>query len=208
MTFTQTCRAFTGAWIETSTATTAALRLSVAPSQARGSKLASRATLATSARRAFTGAWIETMTMPGYVTGPPCRAFTGAWIETTWSRCSAIASAVAPSQARGSKQRALRHFHGRTESRLHRRVDRNRDITDQGLRKQGRAFTGAWIETDRPHWHYRHCRSRLHRRVDRNATFVRSTSTAARRAFTGAWIRTVSVDMLSFSFGCRRARSD
>ena len=53
-------------------------------------------------------------------------------------------------------------------SRLHRRVDRNFHGPLRPWTTEGRAFTGAWIETPRFARVPRAGASRLHRRVDRN----------------------------------------
>src|SRR5947199_3250407 len=118
-------RAFTGAWIETVPSRHNPHCGTVAPSRARGSKLA---TIAAIGRRAS-------------------RAFTGAWIETSPTRYCRASSWVAPSRARGSKREIRRRQGEASLSRLHGRVDRNRERAKAVTALASRAFTGARIET-------------------------------------------------------------
>ena len=60
------CRAFTGAWIETSVVASSSQKLFVAPSRARGLKPAITSEGTADFRRAFTGAWIETRIVSHY----------------------------------------------------------------------------------------------------------------------------------------------
>ena len=78
------CRALTGAWIETApNGQQRSVPLAVAPSRARGLKLA-----------VFDVKRVRFL----------CRALTGAWIETNHTTTKSIATGVAPSRARGLKQ--------------------------------------------------------------------------------------------------------
>ena len=75
-------RAFTGAWIETPWRRIDAGSSTVAPSRARGLKLAIGVSRYHYRGRAFTGAWIETLSFCTGSRNASGRAFTGAWIET------------------------------------------------------------------------------------------------------------------------------
>ena len=74
-------RALTGAWIETKRLA-GTKQKDVAPSRARGLKLALLCKNQNSVRRALTGAWIETTESPHPLSPSKSRALTGAWIET------------------------------------------------------------------------------------------------------------------------------
>ena len=139
------CRAFTGAWIETIHGPLSYPCDSVAPSRARGLKLALKSAVEmptdVAPSRARGLKRHDFLLALRYIR----RAFTGAWIETRFRWGSKHDAFVAPSRARGLK-------------RLSRTANGGNG---------GRAFTGAWIET----FYSRLARgreptSRLHGRVD------------------------------------------
>ena len=118
------CRALTGAWIETSGNISYEFPTIVAPSRARGLKLASEVAQLLAPCRALTGAWIETRTIPASASTRKRRALTGAWIETLLRVTRVLLPAVAPSRARGLKRSLLDWcFRINAMSRPHGRVD-------------------------------------------------------------------------------------
>ena len=121
---------FTGAWIETPTASRTAVKKSVAP---------------------FTGAWIETSSKLSASVSVLVAPFTGAWIETLRPSCLLLASESHPSRVRGLKP-------GVADARII-RAD-VAPFTGAWIETIGTAlnfpnsevapFTGAWIETTLP----------------------------------------------------------
>ena len=156
-------------WIETDSTATTRTRAHVAPSQARGSKLPrpqrpvdhGRSRLH---RRVDRNSTIRPRSARWRVAPSQAR---GSKPAARWRAASA--PRVAPSQARGSKLASRCPPTNASESRLHRRVDRNSRVPPTLI------ATGV---------------SRLHRRVDRNWINVMCAVAAACRAFTGAWIET------------------
>ena len=163
------CRAFTGAWIETSSST---------------------GSWPWDSGRAFTGAWIETdaprKTLKNEVSRLHRRVDRNRTSGIAWK----VELPVAPSQARGSKRRERRRAGSAVRSRLHRRVDRNYAVVDDGsgspvAPSQARGSKQATRVCDGFHQG-----SRLHRRVDRNLRRGIGAYLGLSRAFTGAWIET------------------
>ena len=123
--------------------------------------------------------------------GPRVAPFTGAWIETTSSRSRAQTRHDAPSRARGSKScRRGRDNRLMLVAPSWARGSKQRS-GDAKRHSFGRAFTGAWIETPCCRRRCTSRGSRLHGRVDRNATirlvYYEDLLVAS---FTGAWIET------------------
>ncbi len=141
-------RPFAGAWIETRYPMT--LRR-IARSPLRGGVDRNRQAMAFSAGRAcrpFAGAWIETAR--GLCGSPrnersPLRG--GVDRNALLSQAAAQGSAVAPSRGRGSKRIQNRTIRKSRGSPLRGGVDRNSGPTPLAVKRTGRPFAGAWIET-------------------------------------------------------------
>ena len=124
-----------------------AARSAVAPSQGRGSKPLTSVRPPAEVGRPITGARIETPRTFPRTKRRPCRPITGARIETRIQKTVTGRSCVAPSQGRGSKQRAIRadlFTDARrpiTGARIETYARQNR------VRDPGRPITGARIET-------------------------------------------------------------
>jgi len=187
----ETCRALTGAWIETC----------LVPQ--RGPR---------EPCRALTGAWIETSHRSSRWLDQESRPH-GRVDRNRFSRPLPASARVAPSRARGSKQdaRSLSVMtcgsrpHGRVDrntdfrvnereyfaSRPHGRVDRNWRWWARRERWSGRALTGAWIETSV-------CRYATNATASVAPSRARGSKQSRHvdevggigRALTGAWIET------------------
>ena len=99
------CRALTGAWIETLQQNVILCRSkSRALTGAWIETVVGGITAGCASRRALTGAWIETVVTTLAMWLRDRRALTGAWIETAIARPGCRLPYVAPSRARGLKR--------------------------------------------------------------------------------------------------------